>query len=133
MPAVKPSVVIADEIASLEWDRLIAAMPPGIYTALDTSILAAYALAWSMLVKAQSDLDENGLIERVHLEKDGYLLLKESRINPAAKLWKVAIETLLKTGDRLGLSPGVRSRLQLPNRNDKPTSRFAGLLGATDA
>jgi P27 family predicted phage terminase small subunit len=126
MPAVKPSAVAMDEIASLEWDRLMHAMPPGLYTALDVSLVTQYALAWSMLVKAQSEIDSGGIIA---FTEKGY------GVSPAVKVWKAASETLLKCADRLGLHPGARTRLEIPSRKADPTpgagSKFAGFLGAT--
>jgi P27 family predicted phage terminase small subunit len=126
MPAVKPSVVEMDEIASLEWDRLKHAMPPGLYTAMDVALMTQYALAWSMLVKAQSEIDSGGIIT---FTEKGY------GVSPAVKVWKAASETLLKCADRLGLHPGARVRLQVPKRGSSPEpgagSKFAGFLGQT--
>lgn len=122
MPPVKPSVVEMDEIASQKWNVIMGAMPPQLYTALDTDVLAAHCLAWSLLVKAQSEIDSGGIIA-----------FTEKGEGPAAavRIWKAAVETLLKTADRLGLHPGARSRLEMPKRNDQPQSKFAGLLGRT--
>ena len=136
LPAVKPSVVAMDPLASGEWDRVIHAMPPEIYTALDVAVLAQYSLAWSMLVKAQKEIDENGITVTL-FEKDqsGELCPVKLGTNPAVKVWRTAIDTLMKTTDRLGLSPGVRSRLEIPGlsrkKDEKPKSGFAGLLGRT--
>lgn len=130
LPPVKPHTVGADEIASAEWDRIIAAMPPQVYTALDTGMLANYALAWSMLVRAQMSLDSDGLLinifDRNPETNEQYCV--GVKINPAARVWKAASATLIQCADRLGLSPGVRSRLQLPTRDEKPKSKFAGLM-----
>lgn len=136
MPAVKPSVVGMDEIASLEWDRLMHAMPPGLYTAMDVSLLTQYALAWSMLVKAQAEIDENGISVTIYEKDDnGNNVFSAYRNNPAIKVWKAASETLLKCADRLGLHPGARVRLEVPKRRSSPEpgagSKFAGFLGAT--
>ena len=132
LPAVKPSAVGMDEIASHEWDRVLAAMPQGIYSALDTAALGTYALAWSMLVKSQREIDENGITERFYKEssdgKTRYLV--ETKINPSVRTWKAASETLIKMTDRLGLNPSVRSRLQVPSKKAAPQSKFNGLLGA---
>jgi P27 family predicted phage terminase small subunit len=133
MPPVKPSVVTMDELASIEWDRVVAAMPPNLYTALDTTTLANYAMAWSMLVKAQNDIEENGLsVEIYEIGKDGAKVFTAIRTNPAVRVWKTASETLLKCADRLGLHPGARTRLEVPKRGAAPPqSKFAGYLGAT--
>lgn len=120
-PPCKPAVVKADALASAEWDRLIRAMPPGLYTALHNPVLAMHALAWSMLVKAQAAIDEHGLT----------MITERGRVsNPAVKVWKLASDTLLKTADRLGLHPGAR--INLPKRSETPFGgKFAGLLGKT--
>lgn len=120
MPAVKPSFVAMDEIASREWDRVIACMPPHLYTAMDVAVLANYALAFSLLAKAQSELD-SGIIR---------LTVKGEQPAASVKVWKAASETLLKCADRLGLHPGARASLQIPQRGDGP-SKFDGLLGRT--
>lgn len=133
MPAVKPSVIAADELASLEWDRLTAAMPPGLYTAADVAVIATYCQAWALMIRAQKEIDENGVMFTIfeECEKTGEMMPVKTIVSPAVKVWKAASETLLKTADRLGLSPGVRSRLQLPQRGESPEqkSKFAGLMG----
>jgi P27 family predicted phage terminase small subunit len=131
MPAIKPSVVAMDEIASLEWDRVTAAMPPGIYTANDAPTLTTYALAWSMLVKSQKDIDENGVTFTCYLtnKKTGEIYLSEIKTNPALRAWKAATETILKCGEKLGLNPAARQSLPKPLDPTKTArSKFAGLL-----
>lgn len=135
MPAVKPSVVGMDEIASCEWDRLMHAMPPNLYTALDVAVLASYALAWSMQVKAQKSIDEYGVIfEEKELDADNNrLVVLGIKVNPAVRVWKAANQAIIVAADRLGLSPSVRARLNVPKRNGKPDAgaggKFAGLIG----
>lgn len=133
MPAKKPSDVEEDPVANAEWDRVTAVMPPGIYTAADTTVLANYCLAWSLLIGAQREIRLNGVMTAYYeknpdTDETQFLTYKA---NPAVKVWKAASETLIKLTDRLGLSPGVRSRLELPKRNEKPSeqSRFGGLIG----
>jgi len=91
---------------------------PGLYTALDTATLAAYALAWSMLDQAQRAIAADGLT----------IATARGRIShPAVRVWKQSADTLAKCADRLGLHPGARSNLNIPSRCGKP-SKFAGLL-----
>lgn len=131
----KPLIVEADEIASQEWDRVLDAMPPGLYTALDVPTLMNYALAWSMLVQSQADIKANGLsVEIYETDENGNKIFLSIRTNPAVRTWKTASETLLKCADRLGLHPGARTRLQVPARGDTidaTKSKFAGYLGTT--
>jgi len=134
MPAIKPSIVAADEIASLEWDRVLAAMPPGLYGALDTTMLAAYALAWSMLVKSQVDVAENGLTITTHVTNKvtGEVYVSDVKSNPALRSWKAATETILRCADKLGLHPGARVSLKVPERGAKNTvgGKYAHLMNA---
>lgn len=119
LPPVMPPAVEADEVAAAEWRRIIAAMPPNLYSAADSAVIALYAQSWSILIRSMQEIDINGIT-----------ILEEGKLktNPAVRTWKAASENLLKTADRLGLSPGVRSRLKLPERNEKPVSKFAGLI-----
>lgn len=127
-PPIKPNIVGMDAHASAEWDRLLASMPPGLYTSADTAALTQYALAWSMLLRSQEELDARGLIIETSIFREGQEVDTHVKVNPAAKSWKLASETLWKAGDRLGLNPGVRARLQVPKRDEKPQSRFGGLI-----
>lgn len=130
LPPEKPSAVIADELASTEWDRLLAAMPPGIYSALDSSALASYALAWSLLVKSQNEIDQNGIMITIYEKaEDGTEVIRDIKRNPAIAVWRAASQTLIQMTDRLGLSPGTRTKLQVPQRDAQPQSKFAGLMG----
>lgn len=134
MPAVKPSAVAMDELASLEWDRLVACMPRELYSAADTSVLAAYSLAWSMLVKSQADIDAFGVVTLERKEttsENGSVTITEKRKkNPAVDTWKIAADQIHRCADKLGLSPGVRARLPNPKaQKEAPASKFAGLLG----
>lgn len=123
MPALKPAFVAADDVASIEWDRAVAAMPAGVYTALDVPMLTTYALSWSLIQRAQQDINANGAV---------IVTAKGLTQSPAVKVWKQAADALFKCADRLGLHPGARVALRIPERN--PTaSKFTGLLGRNPA
>ncbi len=126
---VKPDIVGEDVIASTEWDRLKAVVPPKLYTAMDEGVLTQYCLAWSALIKAQVEISNRGVvIEAPITNKDGEVVGHKIETNPAMPVWAKANETLFKTGDRLGLSPSTRARINFPSRHEKPASRFDGLL-----
>lgn len=132
LPARKPAFVAADKIASAEWNKLIGAMPPGLFTALDVSVLTMHVLASAMMQRAQQSIDKYGVTLKVE-EVDnatGEVTLLKHEANPAVRVWKTAADTLIKTSDRLGLHPGARSRLNVPGKGEAPSSRFDGLLGA---
>lgn len=130
LPPVKPVVVQVDEIANAEWDRLMAAMPPNLYTAMDTQLLALYAVSYSISYRAQVAIAQHGLTEEhFTFDKEGNEIGKKTVANPAIDIWKKSSETLLKCVDRLGLAPSVRTRLQVPKSKAEQQSKFAGLIG----
>lgn len=125
---VMPSAVAMDEIASREWERICSVMPPGVYTAADEAVLAEYVTAWSMLVGALADIQQHGrLIEKPITNKLGDVVGYELKENPALRTWRAAHTALMHTTDRLGLSPGQRSRLSVPKR--EKVSKFGDLIG----
>ena len=131
MPAIKPSIIEACDVASAEWDRLLAAMPSELYDAADVSLLSEYALAWKMLIESQAEIDSRGaLIEENIYNKDGEIAGCRLKKNPAVEVWKVASAMLLKAGDRLGLSPATRTQLQFPSPSEQPQPqrRFQHLI-----
>jgi phage terminase small subunit len=119
-PPQKPAVVAANPVASDEWERVLSIMPPNLYSAAHEGVLAAHALAWSMLCKSQEAIASHGITVES----------PRGRIaNPAVKTWKISIDTLHRTTALLGLHPGAK--LNIPKRGETPFSgRFAGLLGA---
>jgi len=119
LPPVKPAVVAANVLASAEWDRILAVMPPGLITAGHEAVLASHALAWSNFCKAHVEIAERGLT---------VVTARGFTTNPAVKVWKMSADTMHRTAALLGLHPGAR--LNIPKRSETPTSRFAGLLGA---
>ena len=123
LPPVKPAFVEMDEVASREWDRAIASMPPGVFTALDVSVLAMYASAWSIMAGAQRDIGINGAV---------IVTPKGAVQSPSVKIWKQAADTLFKCADRLGLHPGARVSLKIPERNGL-SSKWDGLLPGVTA
>lgn len=134
LPPAKMHSVAADMIASAEWDRVMAAMPPKIYCALDSTALAEYSLAWSMLVRAQTEIEVGGITITVYaVDDNGERYVAAVKTNPAVRIWKVAADTLRAASDRLGLNPINRARLNLPTKADTAKSAFAGLMGRTEA
>lgn len=132
LPAVMPSVVELDQVAASEWRRLIAAMPAPLYTAADVAVLTQYCLSWSLLHKAQAELDEYGILIREQTQTAEGVMNEKLKANPAVSVWKAANENLHKASDRLGLNPAIRSRMQLPSARSEPqsqaASKFQGLI-----
>lgn len=127
----KPSSIGADALASAEWDRILHVSPVTLYTAMDETLIGNYCLAWSMLVKAQKDIDENGvniIINKIHPET-GEIVVVDSRVNPAVRIWKAASETMVKLADRLGFTPSARANLKLNTSSPAdPRGGFGDLI-----
>lgn len=117
----KPGDVSVYDDASAYWDEVVAAMPPGLYTAADAPTLVVYAQSRALMQRAYDEVVTCGLTVTTE---------KGEQTSAALKAWALAADRVLKVGDRLGLSPGVRSRLSVPTRADisRPESKFAGLI-----
>ena len=119
LPPQKPAVVAVNPIASAEWDRIVAIMPPGLISAAHESVLSSHALAWAMLSKAHEAIAEHGLT---------VMTARGTVVNPAVRIWKLATDTLHRTAGLLGLHPGAR--INPPQRSETPFGgKFAGLIG----
>jgi P27 family predicted phage terminase small subunit len=106
--------------AAKEWDRLLSAMPPGLYTSADASVLAVYCIAWAIYRNTLAVVSREGMF--------GTGSMGQKVINPALLLQAKQAELLLKASDRLGLSPAARSRIALEDPSDGQ-GKFDGLFG----
>lgn len=128
LPPAKPLAVLDDPIQSAEWDRVVNATPPDFYNALDSAMLTIYVQSLAMMHHANEDILARGHYVEVEKQSKSGELFSVVEVNPSVGIWKTATETVIKCADRLGLSPGVRARLQLPKRGQEPASRFGDLL-----
>jgi hypothetical protein len=94
-------------------------MPPRIYSALDSFLLAGYGMAWAIHKFASHQIA--GLIQ-VEIDKEG----PERLLQWVTVLDKQAM-MMATLGDRLGLDPRSRSNLKLPNARQQK-SKFEGLI-----
>jgi P27 family predicted phage terminase small subunit len=117
-PLVKPDDL--DDEASDEWDRAVAAFPPGFYTAADGPTLAVYCEAWVQFQTARAEVRESGILAT---GGQGQVIA-----NPAVGILKAASDTILKAGAVLGMSPAARARMATP-AGKKDEGKFSGLLG----
>lgn len=102
-----------------------ASMPPSVYSALDTYALAAFATAWAVHKRAAHEMNNPGF-EWTVVTASGSL-----QPSPWIKIANSQAALLASLGDRLGLNPKARAALKLPD--EKPRSKFDGLLGAQTA
>jgi P27 family predicted phage terminase small subunit len=97
-------------------------MPKSVYSALDTYLLSAFAMAWVMHKKAALKVSAPDF-ETVYQTCNGSWAQ-----NPWLKIMSEQAQLVASLGDRLGLDPRSRSALKLPDARQK-RSKFAGLIG----
>ena len=106
------------------FEVIKASMPPGIYSALDTYMLSAFAVAWAIHKRASHETANPDFKWVVESARGG------SQPNPWLRIVSQQAAILASLGDRLGLNPKARAGLHVPA--ERPRSKFDGLLGARD-
>lgn len=96
-------------------------MPANIYSALDSFLLAAFAMAWVVHQRAVLEISARDF-KFLH-EVNGTLAP-----NPWLSIMNKQAVILASLGDRLGLDPKSRASLRLPNAR-RQKSKFDGLIG----
>lgn len=115
--AARPDFVTG--VAAEEWDRAVAAMPPGFYTAADVPVLTVYCLAWVMYRNSLAQVAREGMTSTGSTG--------QKVAHPALAVAAKQAEIILRAADRLGMSPTARTRLEI--KDEAPVSKFDGLLG----
>jgi phage terminase small subunit len=100
---------------------VIGSMPPGTYSTCDSYLLAGFAEAWALHVRAAHEIVRPDFQYLVGTARGG------KRPNPWLRIAAQQAQLMATLGDRLGLNPKARLDLRLPE--DRPVSRFEGLLG----
>lgn len=102
-------------------------MPPKVYSALDSFLLAAFGMAWALHVKASHTINAPDF-EWIVSNNAG----TETQ-SPWIKILNQQSVILASLGDRLGLDPKSRMGMKLPgSKQSKNESRFGRLLGASE-
>lgn len=112
-----------EEEAQSCMEVVMASMPDGVYSQVDTYALAAFATAWAKHAEAAHKLQDPVLGGSV-ITVNG-----EQKINPWLRVLDREALMMASLGDRLGLNPRARLSIQLPR--DRPQSKFDGLTGRT--
>lgn len=102
------------------FNAIKGAMPPGTYALTDVQAMAIYAVAWADHKRATQALEvEPPLVPgaRGGLVKSPWFSIRSD-----------AARIMMSMGDRLGLDPKARAAIAQPP-DDKPKSKFAGLIG----
>lgn len=117
-PPVMPQHIFEDALAAEKWDEVLAAMPPGVYARLDVAMLAQYAQAYAMMIRAGEQIREEGFTAAT---------AEGVKTHPAVTVWLGMSQTVARCASQLGLVPTARSKLNVPTGGDKK-SRLAGLI-----
>lgn len=123
-PSIRPNGDVyipnyLDDDARECFEMIVSAMPPSTYSSTDAGGIAVYAAAWADHKRATEALKtEPALVPG----STGNL-----SVNPWFKIKNEAARIMMAMGDRLGLDPKSRAGLVAPE--EKPKSKFAGLIG----
>jgi len=98
-------------------------MPDGIYSALDSFLLAAFGVAWAIHKTAVIKVSDPGFQIVYEMTESGALVQ-----NPWLAILNKQALMMATLGDRLGLDPKSRALLRLPGAKQQK-SQFAGLIG----
>lgn len=101
-------------------------MPRKIYSALDSFLLAAYAVAWAIHKRASLEISAPDF-EWIVLNSAG-----SQTPSPWIKMLGNQAQLMASLGDRLGLDPKSRAALKLPNAKQQK-SKFDGLIGQIES
>ncbi|ANG97775.1 terminase [Brucella pseudogrignonensis] len=123
-PSIRPNGDVyipnyLDDDARECFEMIVSAMPPSTYSSTDAGGIAVYAAAWADHKRATEALKtEPALVPG---------LTGNLSVNPWFKIKNEAARIMMAMGDRLGLDPKSRAGLVAPE--EKPKSKFAGLIG----
>jgi len=98
-------------------------MPPNVYSALDSFILAAFGMAWAIHKRASHEINAPGFQWMAASKRGG------PQASPWIRISNQQAGIMAALGDRLGLDPKSRAALKLPGARQRKR-KFAGLLGA---
>ncbi|MGC0054539.1 phage terminase small subunit P27 family [Ochrobactrum sp. MYb15] len=123
-PSIRPNGDVyipnyLDDDARECFEMIVSAMPPSTYSATDAGGIAVYAAAWADHKRATEALKT---LPALVPGSTGNL-----SVNPWFKIKNEAARIMMAMGDRLGLDPKSRAGLVTPE--EKPKSKFAGLIG----
>ncbi|OYU92332.1 MAG: hypothetical protein CFE29_03135 [Bradyrhizobiaceae bacterium PARB1] len=100
-------------------------MPAGVYSALDSFILSAFATAWALHKLAAHKINDPAFEHIIEVGDNG-----AQAQSPWLAILNKQAALMATLGDRLGLDPKSRAALKLPGAKQRK-SKFAGLLGQT--
>jgi P27 family predicted phage terminase small subunit len=116
--------------ARAEWDRIAGGLHRlGLLSQLDVMPLASYCVAYARWREAEELLAEMAARDQV---TSGMLVKNQSgdaRINPLAKISRLAAADMVRYAGEFGFSPAARARIAAGPGSAQPASKFDGLFG----
>lgn len=104
-PLAVPAVIKKTKGAEREWKRVVASMPDGFFADADAPVLTTYCLSWCLYNKAIETIEAEGMFAKGSTGQEV--------LHPAVTAVQKQAEQIIKTSDRLGMSPAARSRLEV--------------------
>lgn len=105
-----------DAEAKKEWKRLCKLLlKMNVLTEADGMALACLCQAWSTLRKAQTRLNETGMLFKT---PSGYV-----QQSPLVSIVGTCIDTITKLGQEFGLTPAARGRLEINEARPEPAEK----------
>lgn len=99
-------------------------MPPRVYSALDSFLLAAFGTAWAIHKQAVLEINRPDFRAVISVESGAQMQ------SPWFAILNKQAALMASLGDRLGLDPKARAALKLPAARQQ-RSKFEGLIGQT--
>ena len=108
------------EDAAAIWAVIMESLPPGLISAADMPLLAAYCEAWSA---------HKAAVEALQRDRDliGGNLVRNDKPSPYLRIMDQTAKTMASLSTRLGLSPADRSGLKLGDQR-KGDSKWGDLI-----
>lgn len=111
-----------DDFSREEWNRLAPELERlGLLAQVDMAAFAAYCSNYSAWRQADEIIKESGLVVKTFTtDKDGNVLLGTIKKHPAVAIRSDAFEKMKAFLIEFGFTPASRSRVHIPEREDKP-------------
>jgi P27 family predicted phage terminase small subunit len=114
------------KIAKEEWTRIVHELADlGLLRSTDQSALAAYCLSYARWRSAELIVEEEGQVVKEPItsgkDEDKVVLGYKHKRHPATIIAKDEKMAMSKLASLFGFDPSSRSRIQVPEGNEKPT------------
>jgi len=119
-PEIPDAPGLLSEIGKGEWVKVTTQLfNLQMLHGVDLRLVEAYCNEISLYIESETDLRENGRIDKIYGTTDsGQKYLIRSQTNPAQKIAKDALAMALKLATQFGLTPVARASISTPIINN---------------